>query len=85
MTGFNLPPGVSNWMLPGNSKGEQDEEALGDAVFDMLAGKDLTNDDHVNAIVQWISKLRGDAYSTGYNDGMADECMAWEYRCQRKG
>lgn len=70
--GWSYPPGVSNSDLPGNSKAEQEEEALGTLVYELL-GED-TPDDVVNKIIA----LWHDAFNGGYQQALADAAEAAE-------
>ncbi len=79
MTGFNLPPGCNVSDLPGNTKAEQEAEALADSVYTQLEGLDISEDTQ-NLIVERVCKLLGDAYRAGYQAAVADEA---EYRAIR--
>ncbi len=86
MTGFNLPPGCNVSDLPGNTKAEQEAEALADSVYAQL--KDLgvmgldygLKEELQDLIVERVCKLLGDAYGAGYQAAVADEA---EYRAIR--
>lgn len=78
--GWDLPPGVSTSDLPGNSQAEQEAEAFADAVYELL-GEYAANDDvFAEKIIDWANKLRSDAYTDGYRQGIADEQMAQEHK-----
>ena len=79
MTGWNLPPGCNVSDLPGNSKADQEEEALGDALAEAM-GDLFTDDERFDKLYSWVSKLRSDAYADGYAQGAADERMAADYK-----
>jgi len=81
MTGWNLPPGCSVQDLPGNSKADEQEEALADSVYTLLESVGVTmSDSAMDAVIDWVSKLRSDAYAEGYAMGGSDERMAQEYK-----
>ena len=70
--GWDLPPGVSTSDLPGNSREEQEVEAFVEGVYEML-GEYAANDEKLAEVVAtWALALRGNAYSEGYQQGMAD-------------
>jgi len=78
MTAFNMPPGCSPRDIPGNGPHDQDEEALANYVWDQLECK--LPDEQIEAVYQWVSALRGAAYSEGYKAALADAALAAEYR-----
>ena len=72
--GWDLPPGVTTSMLPGNTKEEQEAEALHDKLYDGLCK--LVSDEPSDELIEYIYKQIGEAYHLGYAQGMADEAEA---------
>jgi hypothetical protein len=71
MTGWNLPPGCNVHDLPGNSREEEQAEALYDKLADAIAVLDLDNETTRKALDKLVA-IVGDVYARGYADGMAD-------------
>lgn len=87
----NLPPGCSVRDLPGNDDGS-DDEAFANAMYERFAG--TMPEENLDALVEWLCKLRADAYAAGYKQCMDDaaeaaeimesERLAAEYWAQKK-
>lgn len=69
--GWDLPPGVTTSMLPGNSREEGEAEAMMDAIYDILE-KAVTEDEKATALYGLVSE----AYQKGRADARVDEQMA---------
>lgn len=75
MNGFNLPPGVSTSMLPGNTPEELKAEAAYDAIydkFDEMSWSTMFVEDK-EMLADWIYEQFGKAYNEGYQQGVSDE------------
>lgn len=90
--GWDLPPGVTTSMLPGNTPEDAIAEAQADAIYEALTkcgyydvtALDDASDAKADKAVEVFSKLLSDAYAAGRVDGMADEAMAAEFACKDK-
>lgn len=73
----NLPPGVSENMIPGNRPEDIEEEAFWDALLekspDDLLPEEWWEDE---GIVKLVRLTRDMAYTAGLNDGRLEEQMA---------
>ena len=94
--GWSYPPGVTESMLPGNSKEEQEAEAFYDTFYDKMAelatvtpATDTVDAEYhlkaeaLDKFVEWAWKQMGEAYHRGYTDGMGDEAFAQEMKAQQ--
>lgn len=77
--GWDLPPGVTTSMLPGNTPEDAAAEAVADAIYGALVESGCHDVTVMDKAVEAISKLIGDAYAKGSADGHADEAMAQEF------
>lgn len=78
--GWSYPPGVTESMLPGNSKADQEDEARAEAIATILIeckGIDMDDTTTENAILALMALLDL-AYLAGRQDAMADEAIAEE-------
>lgn len=80
--GWDLPPGVTTSMLPGNSPEEQAAEALAEKVFEMLEVAGMTGkgieQSSIDSVVEKISAMLGVAYGDGFKQGQLDAALASE-------
>lgn len=83
--GWDLPPGVTTSMLPGNTPEDAAAEAQADAIYEALAQSGYNTDgNEAEKAVELFSKLLSEAYAAGRIDGMTDEAMAAEFACKDK-
>lgn len=83
MTGFNLPPGCSVSMLPGNTPEEQAEEAAYEHIISeleaekLLVGESIDESDSgeewEERLVRYIMRKIGEARSQAFADGASEE------------
>lgn len=77
--GWSYPPGVTESMLPGNSKEEQEKEAMVESLYEAISplrayydceagDAEVTEDSVVTA----LEKIIDDAYAKGKADALAD-------------
>lgn len=86
--GWSLPPGCLT--LPGESREEQEAEALVEALYEAISplrphyaevgAAEITED----AVVATLEQIVKDAYTRGRTDAAADHAMAMEELKQRK-
>lgn len=77
----NLPPGVTDNMIPGNRPEDQKQEAFLESFYEFEEGarkEHGTGDAYVEALAQWMWDGMGAAYQEGYNQGQHDEALARE-------
>src|SRR5215469_1223288 len=81
--GWDLPPGVTTSMLPGNTPAEQKEEAAIDKLYEILGpvlnalgGPESPHERLVDEAVVELYKQIEIAYSSGYADGVSDNQLA---------
>ncbi len=67
---WNMPPGVSESMIPGNRPEDIAEDALYARIFDILPEE--IGEVQVEAIVSMIYE----AYNNGYRDALTDAMLA---------
>lgn len=72
--GWDLPPGVTTNMLPGNTPADVAAEAKADAIYTVL--EKFFPAAQLDECVEEIGKLLDDAYAKGSADGHSDEAMA---------
>jgi RNA polymerase-interacting CarD/CdnL/TRCF family regulator len=77
--GWDLPPGVTTSMLPGNTPEDQAEEAKLDAIYTAIELAGYAPDEKSERLAESFSKLMDTAYADGRRDAQADEDMAKEY------
>lgn len=75
MSGSNLPPGVTESMIPGNRPEDFADEAFLGALEDRLAAAGLGVDLDDEAIAKAIEIAKELAYAAGYADAEADAAM----------
>lgn len=93
--GWSYPPGCTESMLPGNSKEEQEAEAMVESLYEAISplrqfyaevGAAEMEEDNVVAALEIIV---GKAYAEGKADALADESSAREHasvrHCDRCG
>lgn len=87
MGGFNLPPGCSVSDIPGNRPEELEAEAFADMVDEKLIALGCRFDRNgvpifprgrdrlkfYEGLSEFIAKMRDEAYSSGYAEGVRDE------------
>ena len=82
--GWDLPPGVSVSDLPGNSKQDQEDEAMVDALYEALQPlhDHMPNSEAAERceedVVLKLARMMAEAYGGGYEQGMFDQHMAQE-------
>lgn len=83
--GWSYPPGVTESMLPGNSKEEREQEEMMDLIYSALDplrkfwkgdGAEQAED----VVATAIEKIVSNAYAKGRGEGIHDEALANEYR-----
>ena len=81
--GWDLPPGVSTSMLPGNSREDIAKEAMYDQIYNVLdqykGDRFITiehDSDRYHDLATKIADLIGKSWKEGYDQGMADEQRA---------
>lgn len=67
----NLPPGVTENMIPGNRPADVAYENLCEAVGD-LVGSEFAEGDKFEPLCQWISDRLDDANRAGYQEGVQE-------------
>lgn len=77
----NLPPGVTDSMLPGNTPEDHKAEAFADWLWDVVyshigVGYDTLPDDKADAFEQAMYEAFGKQWSDGYAQGGADAELA---------
>ena len=83
--GGNLPPGVTDSMIPGNRPEDIAYEKLVDDIYGALGGtedKPLGDGDAITITDEVIDRLvafAGKQWDAGYQAGLADEAMARRY------
>jgi hypothetical protein len=83
MTGWNMPPGCNERDIPGNSREDEAEEALANSVANVLVEYGIDPDSKcAEALYDFVSKLRSDAYAEGYAQGGSDEREAQDYKAR---
>lgn len=74
--------GIFGWSYPAGCSGPPDTEgpddALADAVWDMLKYHSQYDEGLSEMVFEFCKKLRSDAYAEGYRDGKSDEALANE-------
>ncbi len=72
----NLPPGVTDSMIPGNRPEDLAEEAFWEALYEKAG---VTSEDSLDAegVVRLIQAARDLAYQAGYNAGHAEAEMSY--------
>lgn len=73
--GWDLPPGVTTSMLPGNSAAEQEAEARWDAVAAALDQAGVKDEGVVEKALDLLMPMIDRRYSDGYNAASSDEAM----------
>lgn len=86
MGGSNLPPGVSESMIPGNRPEDLAEEEFCEKLAEALLKKDWRQEDIDDLFesdrYQAITETRDLGYVRGFNEGRAEEQMAQAMREQ---
>lgn len=72
--GWSYPAGVNENDLPGNSRADQEAEALATVIYELLG------DDTSDEIVLKIIALWHDAFNGGYQQALADAEEAASYK-----
>lgn len=73
--GWDLPPGVTTSMLPGNTPAEAELEARLEAIFDRLVKAGIHNEDQHEVLANLIMDFEDKAYTKGREDERADAEM----------
>jgi hypothetical protein len=83
--GWSYPPGVTENMLPGNSKAEQEQENLVESIYEAIkafrkfydseGGEGDTIEDQV---ASQIEAMLSEAYAKGKADAQSDEALVHE-------
>jgi hypothetical protein len=81
MSGSNLPPGVSEYMIPGNRPEDMAEEAFWDALYQKLDADDINWMDNADEtmtgrIQKMVVTARDMGYERGFNEGEQEASMA---------
>jgi hypothetical protein len=84
MTGSNLPPGVSEGMIPGNRPEDVEEEAFWEAFEKKFKDAHPKEDKHITHLFErydeplttWANFAHGMGYEQGLARGMAEALMA---------
>jgi hypothetical protein len=71
MSSFNMPPGVNEGMIPGNTPEDLELEAL----YERLAFLPELDDHQWDQLIAVI----GEEYARGYDRGLSDGSLAGEY------
>lgn len=80
---MNLPPGTRASDLPGNTKADQDAEAMAERLTEILGKVNFAEDSHdadeaIFALMKLIDDEKYQAYQDGYNDGV--QAQKQDYR-----
>jgi len=78
--GWDLPPGVTTSMLPGNTPEDEAFEAFLEEIYSHLPTGLSIDADGLDKFTDWLWDLLSNIYRDGYQQGMADERMAKEFK-----
>lgn len=73
----NLPPGVTDFMLPGNRPEDAKAEAMADAVYAAIGASGVTGTEkQIDGLCESVCNMLAEAQSAGYSEAVTDEAMA---------
>jgi len=82
MTGWNMPPGCNENMIPGNRPEDIRYEKLCEEIAGILGNEELS-DTTFDRLCEWVVLKLSIAEAEGYKDGMSDAVMDRMY--EREG